>query len=869
MAAKRNEFKIPYIGIEDDLGIGNIYNKPGDHSAIIKITNPIVQYSADSDGYDDFHSLFDNMVKILGAGYVIQKHDIFAHKKYAPKLNRDFLDQKYNEHFEGRKFTEINTYLIITRTVKSSFMKHSDKDYKLFHSKINKVVDLLAQNRMSPNALSAKAITEYTKRVIALDFGRASFSFDNFKAGDDSIRMGSDVVKNITLVDIDSLDFPTKVSSYKERNDIGTNFPVDTMAFLHTVPNYRMMIYNQVIIIPDQRKTQVDLDVKMRRHKGVPDPENLLSADDIASLQIDVAKHNQMIVFAHYNLIVRADASDIEKATNYVESELFKHGILPSKSAFNQLELFRAALPGNTSELKNYDKFLTTSDAALCFFFKECLLTDEESTFQIYFSDRQGVPVAIDLTENPFSSGKIANRNKFVLGPSGTGKSFVMNHILRQYALYNTDIVLIDTGHSYSGICEYYNGRYITYSEEKPITMNPFRIKESELTTEKKQFLRSLIGLLWKGNGQLLDTEETAISDVIASYYKEHFDNNRPSSDLSFNSFYEFSIVELQNIMKAHNVLFAIDNYKFILKKFYIGGEYQSILNDDLDTTLLDEPFIVFEIDAIKDHPILFPITTLIIMDVFTQKMRLRPNRKAFIIEEAWKAIASPTMAAYILYIWKTCRKFWGEAVVVTQELEDILHNPILKNTILANSDTRILLDQNKFKDSFNEVAAVLSLSKKERNKIFTINKLDNKEGRNRFNEVYISIGGEGNVYGVENSWSEYFLFTTEKKEKDALKVYKNLLGDLKDALAAFIQDFRDSGFNKAIFSDLINATNAPYPVSKEAISVYVTRYGSISKSVKPFLNDFKTSGMAIIDFCETITTTSNIYSTKQSPVAA
>lgn len=868
MAAKRNEFKIPYIGIEDDNGIGNIYNKPGDHSAIIKITNPIVQYSADNDGYDDFHSLFDNMVKILGAGYVIQKHDIFAHKKYTPKLNRDFLDQKYNEHFEGRQFTEINTYLIITRTVKSSFMKHSDKEYKLFHSKVNKVIDLLIQNRMNPLALNAKAITEYTKRVIAFDFGRDSFSFDNFKASDDSIQMGSDVVKNITLVDIDSLDFPTKVSSYRERNDIGTNFPVDTMSFLHTVPNYRMMIYNQIIIIPDQRKTQVDLDLKMRRHKGVPDPDNDLSAEDIANLKKDVAKHNQMIVYAHYNLIVRAHSSDIEKAVNYVESALFSHGILPSKSAYNQMELFRAALPGNSSELKNYDKFLTTSDAALCFFFKECLLTDEESTFQIYFSDRQGVPVAIDLTENPFSSGKIANRNKFVLGPSGTGKSFVMNHILRQYALYNTDIVLIDTGHSYSGICQYYNGRYITYSEEKPITMNPFRIKENELTTEKKQFLRSLIGLLWKGNGKLQDTEETAISDVIAAYYKAHFDENRPQSELSFNSFYEFSIKELQRLTKAHNVDFAIDNYKFILKKFYIGGEYQTILNDDMDTTLLDEPFIVFEIDAIKDHPILFPITTLIIMDVFTQKMRLRPNRKAFIIEEAWKAIASPTMAAYILYIWKTCRKFWGEAVVVTQELEDILHNPILKNTILANSDTRILLDQKKFKDSYDEVAAVLSLSVKERNKIFTINRLDNKEGRSRFNEVYISIGGEGNVYGVENSPTEYFLFTTERKEKEALQVYTNLLGDLKKALAAFVDDYLDSNFNKALFSDIINATGVPYSVSKGAIAIYMAKYGSISKSAKPFLTDFRKSKMSAIEFCDTIISTSNVFSL-QTPVAA
>jgi conjugation system TraG family ATPase len=869
MAIRKNEFKIPYIGIEDDQGVGNIYNKEADHSSIIKITNPVLQYSADTEKFHDFHSLFDNIVKILGAGYVIQKHDIFAHKKYIPKPTRDFLDQKYNQHFDGRDFTEISTYLIITRTAKISFIKHSDKEYKLFHSKIKKVIDLLTQNKLNPIALNAKDISEYTKRVIALDFGRDSFSFNNFKAGDDDIRIGEDVIKSIALVDVDSLDFPTKVSSYKERNDIGKDFPVDTMSFLHTVPNYKLMIYNQVIIIPDQRKAQVDLDQKMRRHKGVPDPENDLSVEDIGNLLKDVAKNNQMIVYAHYNLIIRADQSDIEKAVNYVESSLFTHGILPSKSAYNQLELFRAALPGNSSELKKYDKFLTTSDAALCFFFKECLLTDEESTFQIYFSDRQGVPVAIDPTENPMITQRISNRNKFVLGPSGSGKSFFMNHLIRQYALYNTDIVLIDTGHSYSGICDYYNGRYITYSEEKPITMNPFRVNEQDLNTEKKQFLQSLIGLLWKGNGQLQPTEATAIADVIVSYYKEHFDNHRPQSELSFDTFYEYSIVELANIMKVHDIEFSLNNYKFLLKKFYKGGEYETILNDDLDSTLLEEPFIVFEIDAIKEHPVLFPITTLIIMDVFTQKMRLRPNRKALIIEEAWKAIASPTMAAYILYIWKTVRKFFGEAVVVTQELDDILGNEILKDAILANSDTRCLLDQSKFRENYDEVAKLLSLSKRERNKIFTINQLDNREGRGRFKEVYISIGGEGQVVGVENSFYEYLIFTTERKEKEAVSVYKKNFGSIKDAVEAFVPDFNASGLNVSLFCDMVNATNFPYPLSKKALQVYKESYGTLSQSVKPFIIELKKSGLSTQVFCELVEGRASVYQSTDSTIAA
>lgn len=866
--ASKKAFANPYVGIEDDNSWGNLYNKEGDHSVIIRMSNPIRQYSADPEKFRDFHSLFDNIIKILGAGYVIQKQDVFAQREFTPKPTRDFLDERYNENFEGRRFTEITTYLVITRIVKKAFFTHSDKEYRNLHAKANKILDLLTSNKLNPQVLDARAISEYSKRMIALDFGRESFSINNFKASDDDLQMGEDSIKSISLVDIGSLDFPTTVSNHVERNDIGKRFPVDTMTFLHDVPSYKVLLYNQVIFIPDQRKTLVDLELKMRRHKSVPDAENELSADDISDLLTDVAKHNQVIVYAHYNLIVRTNSADMERAVNFVESSLFTQGILPSRNAYNQLELYRAALPGNTSELQHYDKFLTTSDAGLCFFFKESLLTDEDSTFQIYFSDRQGVPVAMDPTENPMASQKIANRNKFVLGPSGSGKSFFMNHLIRQYALYNTDIVLIDTGHSYSGLCEYYGGRYITYTEEKPITMNPFRVREEDLNTEKKQFLQSLIGLLWKGSGSLQPTEADAISEVITSYYKLHFDQGSPSSELNFNSFYEYSIRELAVIMEKHSIEFSLNNYKYLLRKFYQGGEYEAILNDDMDVSLLEEPFVVFEIDAIKEHRVLFPITTLIIMDVFTQKMRLRPNRKALIIEEAWKAIASPTMAAYILYIWKTVRKFYGEAVVVTQELDDILNNAILKDAILANSDTRCLLDQSKFRENYGEIARLLSINQVEQNKIFTINRLDNREGRGRFKEVYISIGGEGEVYGVENSLYEYLIFTTERKEKEAVAVYNKCFGSIKEAVERFVPDQRDSKLSLSLFCDVVNATNEPLHAWFQAMTVYRASTGSVKKSVKPFLKDLAKSGLSAKIFCQHVAESNAEFSNVTEAVA-
>lgn len=192
-------------------------------------------------------------------------------------------------------------------------------------------------------------------------------------------------------------------------------------------------------------------------------------------------------------------------------------------------------------------------------------------------------------------------------------------------------------------------------------------------------------------------------------------------------------------------------------------------------------------------------------MDVFLQKMRFKSNKKMLIIEEAWKAIASPMMASYILYLYKTVRKFNGEAIVVTQELDDIIGNAIVKNSIIGNSDTICLLDQQKFKDNFDEIAKLLSLNEVEKNKIFTINKLDNKERRGRFKEVYIKRGASGEVYGVEVPLHEYLTYTTERSEREALEIYLHRYGDMETALTNLVNDQQRSGLSLPKFIKSIN----------------------------------------------------------------
>ena len=572
----------------------------------------------------------------------------------------------------------------------------------------------------------------------------------------------------------------------------------------------------------------------------------------------------------------------------------------------------------------------------------------------MYYTNRQGVPIAIDFTGKEGDVKYTTNSNLFALGPSGSGKSFHMNSVVRQLHEQDTDIVMVDTGNSYEGLCDYFKGTYIAYTEEKPITMNPFRITLEENNIEKRNFLKSLVLLIWKGaDAKVSNVEEMLIDTVIAKYYEFYFtpfqgftdeqreqmrsklllekrnlsadereriqtskekkrkmletylklealaeggdggeaqnasimqagtyeklqrmnitdddiaryreamQHNREDEyfddgafddhiesniirfenelrairveSLSFNTFYEFCMQYIPMECEQNGLQFDMRTFSYTLKPFYKGGAREKTLNDDFYSSLFEQSFIVFEIDAIKDDKLLFPIVTLIIMDVFIQKMRLKKNRKALIIEEAWKAIASPLMAEYIKYLYKTVRKFWGIVGVVTQELDDIIGNETVKQTIINNSEITILLDQAKYRDNFADIKKLLGLTDVECHKIWSINSLDNHEDRAYFKEVYIRRGQWGEVFGCEESPESYMAYTTERMEKEALKMYIRRYGDYEKGITAFCGDLAD------LFPPFTKADKLAAIVNG-AVRLYTRHYGESKSGETQFLRDW------------------------------
>lgn len=924
-------FEDIYFSVEDVENKGIIYTKKGDYSAVLEMENPIKKYSADTDSYYDFTILMASVIQVLGEGYALHKQDVFVRKNFdmsrvAAKKKKGskkaFLSEAYFRFFNGRDYTEATTYLVITQKgKKGGIHTYDNSKWRDFLVKIQKVFDRLKSGEVNCRFLTAAECKEYADRFFAFDFKNKNISMTDFKVDSEKIGMGNKQIKVYSLLDVDNIGLPDNIRPY---TDVSVNNAVisqDLLADIDHVPGVDSIVYNQVIFLPNQKREMMKLDKKKNRHASIPNPNNQIAVEDINAVQNELARNGKILVYAHYNLIVQTSSDyDFQKVTNSLENIFARYNIHISKRAYNQLELFVASFPGNCFRLnQDYDQFLTLSEAALCLMYKERQAVGDDSALKCYYTDRQGLPLAVDTSGKEGKKRYTNNSNFFVLGPSGSGKSFFMNTVMRQYREQDTDIVIIDTGDSYEGLCSYFDGTYISYSKEKPISMNPFKVTDAEYNEnfgEKKNFLKSLIFQLFKGAEFPTKLEDAVINQTIVEYYEEYFhpfegfneeerkemktkllledkkngeydkfeeeleerygdeyeieeleykklsDRDKRVSEklkaviedraategekevaqralqrltpevienkylmriehqidkierqkkklkvteLSFNSYYEFAVERIPQIMKQQNIQFNIHDFATILQAFYKGGENESILNNDIDGSLFDEKFIVFEIDKVKDDPVLFPILTLIIMDVFTQKMRIKKGRKCLVIEEAWKAIATPVMADYIKYLYKTARKHWAMVGVVTQEIQDITSSPIVKEAIINNSDVFMLLDQSKFKDKFADIKATLSLTDIDCKKIFTINRLDNHEGRSRFQEVFIKRGQDGEVYGVEEPPECYINYTTEKVEKEAFKFYrKQLKGSYQHGIEVFVKDWKDSGLDCTSFAKLV-----------------------------------------------------------------
>ncbi len=794
-----------------------ILSKQGDVTIAFEVELPEI-FTLSNQDYEAFHYAWIKAIKVLGKESVFHKQDWFTENCFKPPfddaLNDSFLNMRSNLFFNERPFLEHRCYIMLTQkpggrkavtSLFSNLIKNSlvpaetlqDKFLQEFLNHAGQFQKILEDSGfVQLKRLDDERLISLIKSYMNLQQSGSDFILRDIEFTNE-MKIGEQYLQLYTMADADHLpSFCGSRINYDKYSTDRTKFSIGYASPLGQLLNCNH-IYNQYIFIGDVQKTLHKMESKRLRLQSLSaySRENLIAKEATDDFLNEAIAEQRLPVKAHFNVVAWTDEKErLKDIRNLCSSALTQMDATPKIETAGAAQIFWAGIPGNEGDFPVNDCFDTFSTQACCFLNLESNYRSSVSPVGLRMGDRlSGNPVHVDISDEPMQRGICTNRNKFILGPSGSGKSFFTNHMVRSYYEQGTHIVLVDVGHSYTGLCELVNGYYFTYSETNPIRFNPFYIGvDSILDTEKKESIKTLLLALWKKDNETYNRSEyVALSNALQLYY------DKIGSSISifpcFDTFYEFVRDEFTEVLKMDKVKdkdFDVSNFLYVLQPYYKGGEFDYLLNADKNLDLLSQRFIVFELDNIKDHPILFPVVTIIIMEVFISKMRkLKGVRKMILIEEAWKAIAKEGMAEYIKYLFKTVRKFYGEAVVVTQEVEDIISSPVVKQAIINNSDCKILLDQSKYQNKFDQIQDLLGLTEKEKALVLSINRANDPS--KKYKEVFISLGGIlSKVYRTEVSPEEYFAYTTEENEKIKVQQYAQKYGSMKKGIAVLANEF-------------------------------------------------------------------------------
>lgn len=811
------ENKFPLLSVEHDC----IVSKDADITVAFRVELPEL-FTVMATEYESIHSAWVKAIKVLPNYSVVHKQDWFICEEYQPNIQGEgmsFLSRSFERHFNERPYLNHTCYLYLTKTTKERSRMQSNfstlcrgfivpKEIKDKEA-VTKFLEAVGQFERIVNDCGFVKMTRLpTDEIIGTDkqagiiekyfslSEKDTTTLKDIAMSPDEMRIGDNVLCLHTLSDVE--DLPSKVGTDMRYEKLSTDRSDCRLSFASPVGLMLSCnhLYNQYLFIDDSAENLSKFEKAARNMHSLSKYSrgNQINKEWIEQYLNEAHSFGLTSIRAHFNVMAWSDDREqLKHIKNDVGSQLALMECKPRHNTVDTPTLFWSAIPGNQADFPAEESFYTFIEQALCFFTEETNYKSSPSPFGIKMVDRlTGKPLHVDISDLPMKRGIITNRNKFILGPSGSGKSFFTNHMVRQYYEQGSHVLLVDTGNSYLGLCEMINrktggedGIYYTYTEKNPIAFNPFYTDDLAFDIEKRESIKTLIMTLWKrDNEPPTRAEEVALSNAVSLYIEKI---KAKEVEPSFNTFYEYVKTDYKEVLEQKEVRekdFDVANFLNVLEPYYKGGEYDYLLNSDKQMDLLSKRFIVFELDNVKDHPILFPIVTIIIMEVFINKMRrLKGVRKLILIEEAWKAIAKEGMAEYIKYLFKTVRKFFGEAIVVTQEVDDIIASPIVKESIINNSDCKILLDQRKYMNKFDSIQALLGLTEKERSQILSINMANNPS--RLYKEVWIGLGGtQSAVYATEVSGEEYLTYTTEETEKmEVMALAEKLGGDIELAI--------------------------------------------------------------------------------------
>ena len=776
-------------------GDGVILSKRGDVCYGWEVVLPPT-FRCNEEKYDVIIQALYSAVTLLPDYTIVHKQDVYMKKKYVSEASNGLLQEAYERHFDGREYLDHICRIFVTfssrrnvRGTSSGLLGLSSGGmlpkeemlvrYAAITEQFATVVEgcgLLEMRRLTEDDIFGVGdfpglIQDYLNFT---DDGRDVLS--DIQMRRDRVRIGDRYVGCHLIADLDQL--PAEVASCRRVASLSTDSSVVNLSFLNEIGQELDCehIVNHFILKEPLKDIHGELDTRRRQMSSMAgrSAENRMYSEELNEFLEEAATEQRHTVRFHINVLAGGMAEEFEAVKDKVVSAVSRMGVSPVYDIYDVPCQFWASIPGNEAGL-SYQEYMTADlKTALCMGIYDGLepgVTDGV----LKMCDRlRLVPQRFDIQEKALEMGLIENYNVFLLGPSGSGKSFFMNKYLKSCYDAGQHVFLIDVGDSYRALCNIIkeeskgaDGTYYTFEKGKPISFNPFRNVRRFRTADNQalNFLFTLMLTLWKnGNEAMNSASMKLVRDSIMAF----LDGWADSGDPVFNDYYKYVRDEFCISLGEKEIgkeYFDLKDYLISLEQFYEGGVYDYLLNSNDNADILNDRFVVFEIDRIKGDPVIYPVTTLVIMDAFMEKMASSGDFKVMCIEEAWKAIMGTQMAIYMMELWKTARKHRTSAVVVTQELKDIISSPVIRDTIVENSAVKILLDQTRYVNRFDTLAEHLSLDEDDKAMVLSLNRYHKGLAAGR--EVYFNLGNRKSfVMRLEVSPEERIAFSSQKRDK-------------------------------------------------------------------------------------------------------
>lgn len=784
----------PYIGFENGFLIG----RNGEYTLGFKVLFPPVFTTAPEIKQQIFTAFADG-INILPNYTRIHRQDFINYEKVdlSTLHYNNFFEKEYMETYSNKEIQTIHSYIYFTIIPKNfhdasiikfstfekmSFSKIPNNDLQDFQEKVSQFINYVTAiniNNIQIVKFLPLTLNDYIAPVNNKHESVASkllflnhpyYSDIIYDRKERQLKIGNERVEIISLSTLEQAPSAMKqqmeYSKYTANSEQDISLSLSWGGSITLIPRFNHIV-NSYIIKGDTIKEINRLETKRNWMQSLRNTDPL---ENIELFLQEVQSKKASIVNCHMNIIIwDEDKEKLVEKRETICTTLNSMGCANAKiESQNTFNLFIASLAGNCINIFNEYRFKTIDRVGAAFLNYDGLYSVDQDKQKLRLIDRfSGSPIRVDLCE-PYRRRLIGNKNKFVLGGSGSGKSFTMNHYLYHKRMCGATILIVDVGRSYEGICNALGGKWIESTEDKPLSFNPFILSEFDwneknkrLSNQKAQTLIAIIKVLWRGvdDDKFEQTENVIVQNLLDAYYLQKI------SPRNFNTFYEFA----QTYEYPAEVDFNKEKFILNLSPYYGNGPYANLLNAEENVSLVNETFTIFELDSIKGNKILFAITAAMIMDTYISQMYNQAGEKVIVFEEAWQAISNAEMSENIKYLAKTGRKYNSELIIVTQELNDIIANEIVGQALINNCDTKILLDQSKFSENFDFIKKFLGLNHFQICQVLSLNK--GKDPRNKSKDFFICYAnGMSDVYEVGVSQAEALLYASDKPIKDGIK---------------------------------------------------------------------------------------------------